>query len=230
MGDWRAIDRRITQSWDVAQLSTLGKLLFTWGIVCADNWGILEDDPGAIKLAILAGVRCTRAQIEKQLQAMEKRGMIWRYTPNGYGPLIQFRNFDDYQPKELLRKRGRPKYPVHPDWRPRDDGAGQTIPEKAGEGRSSPEDSPKREREREEERGKQEQEQRDAAADVDLDVLERLLSLGIAAPMARRLERLEHVTCSYLEEWLEWLRDGGGRGLDNVAGYLVKRIREGDVP
>jgi len=151
MAEWRAIHRKITTAWDVAQLSRLGKILFTWGIVCADNYGILEDDLGAIKLSVLSGEACELDEIEGQLTAMESLGLIWRYQTDTGTHLFQFRCFDDYQPKEILRKRGKSKWPVHWDWQPPDDIEGRPMPEKADKGRQRPEKAPReRDREREE--------------------------------------------------------------------------------
>lgn len=118
MAKWRAIYGTITTDEAVIELSDPDQLLYERMIVKADDWGIITGSIKSLKLETIPGSSRTLQEIDGALQEMAALSLIWRYHPEGHGPLIQIVKFDDHQPNDLIRKRTDPKLPLHPDWRP----------------------------------------------------------------------------------------------------------------
>ena len=97
MAKWRAIHADISTSGQVNRLTEFEQLLFTWMIPHADDWGILTGDPVELKLKVMPGTARQGQELTDALCHIEEVGLIWRYEPDGEGPLIQFRKWDDHQ-------------------------------------------------------------------------------------------------------------------------------------
>jgi len=98
MAKWRAIHADISTSGQVNNLTEFEKLLFTWMIPHADDWGILTGDPVELKLKVMPGTDRQSQEIADALRHIQEVGLIWQYQPDGEGPLVQFCKWDDHQP------------------------------------------------------------------------------------------------------------------------------------
>jgi len=115
---WRAIHASIATDEKVNRLSEVDQLLYERMVVKADDWGIITGDSFGLKLETVPASSRTLQELADALQEMEKLSLIWQYQPDGCGPLVQIRKFDDHQPGDLIRKRTVPHLPLHPDWQP----------------------------------------------------------------------------------------------------------------
>lgn len=118
MAKWRAIYGSITTDEAIIELSDPDQLLYERMVVKADDWGIITGNIKALKIETIPVSSRNFQEIDDALRQMEELALIWRYQPEGRGPLIQIRKFDEHQPGELIRKRTDPKLPFHPNWRP----------------------------------------------------------------------------------------------------------------
>jgi len=113
MAKWRAIWRKIAVSGQVNRMTEFAQFLFERAMLPADDWGIVSGDPWELKAEAMPLSPREPQEFEAALNEMEEQGLIWRYEPPGYGPLVQFINWDDYQPKVLIGNRSDPKTPLH---------------------------------------------------------------------------------------------------------------------
>ena len=98
MAKWRALHGDISTSGQVNRLTEFEQLLFTWMIPHADDWGVLTGDLMELKLKVMPGTDRQSQEVDAALNHIEEVGLIWRYEPDGEGPLIQFRKWDGHQP------------------------------------------------------------------------------------------------------------------------------------
>jgi len=113
MAKWRAIHEKISRSGQVNRMSEFAQFLFERAMLHTDDWGVTTGDPLEIKAAAMPLSQRSEEEFEAAVSEMESVGLIWRYKPDGWGPLIQYINFDDYQPKVLIGNRSDPKLPIH---------------------------------------------------------------------------------------------------------------------
>jgi len=127
MAKWRAIHADISTSGQVNKLTEFEKLLFTWMIPHADDWGVLTGDLMELKLKVMPGTDRQSQELDDALTQIEKVGLIWRYEPDTEGPLIQFRKWDNHQPIRKDRRQD-PEHTLYP--------AFCQLPTKAGQSRA----------------------------------------------------------------------------------------------
>lgn len=113
MAKWRAIHEKISRSGQVNRMSEFAQFLFERAMLHTDDWGVITGDPLEIKAAAMPLSQRSEEEFEAAVSEMGSVGLIWRYKPDGWGPLIQYINFDDYQPKVLIGNRSDPKLPIH---------------------------------------------------------------------------------------------------------------------
>jgi len=98
MAKWRALHGSITSSGQVLRLTEFEQLLFTWMIPHADDWGVITGDPWELRVKVMPGSSRPVEDFQKAMNSMERLGLIWRYEPDGAGPLVQFPKWDKMQP------------------------------------------------------------------------------------------------------------------------------------
>ena len=113
MAKWRAIYKKISKSGQVNRMSEFAQFLFERAMLHTDDWGVITGDPLEVKASAIPLSPRSEEEFESALEEMEAVGLIWRYEPDGWGPLIQFINFDDHQPQVLIGNRSDPKQPLH---------------------------------------------------------------------------------------------------------------------
>lgn len=121
MAKWRALHGSISTSEQVIELTEFEQLLFTWMIPHADDWGIITGNPKGIKVKVIPGTERSLEEIDDALTHIEQAGLIWRYEADGHGQLVEFREWDDYQPIRKDR-RGDGRHPNHAGQMPTNDG------------------------------------------------------------------------------------------------------------
>lgn len=113
MAKWRAIHKKISKSGQVARMTEFAQFLFERAMLHTDDWGVISGDPLEVKASAIPLSERSEDEFQSALDEMETAGLIWRYSPDDWGPLIQFINFDDYQPQVLIGNRGDPKQPLY---------------------------------------------------------------------------------------------------------------------
>lgn len=108
MAERRMISKSISISEKVNSLSLFGRLLFTWMIPHADDFGRLPGSPAKIKALVIPMFEETVKDVESALEDMSASGLILWYTVNG-DKYIQINNFEEHQTG--LHKRTDSKYP-----------------------------------------------------------------------------------------------------------------------
>ena len=112
MAKWRAIHGDISTSGQVDQLTEFEQLFFTWMIPHADDWGVITGNTRELKLKVIPGSDRTCQEVTDALGHIEEVGLIWRYEPDTYGPLVQFKRWDSHQPIREDRRKP-PDLPLH---------------------------------------------------------------------------------------------------------------------
>jgi len=115
MAKWRAIERDISTSGKVNRLDEFGQLLWDRMILWSDDWGIITGEAFELKLKTMPASKREEQEFEDAVNQMEQLGLVRRYQPNAYEPLIWLIDFDDHQPAAVIGKRTAPKDPLHPD-------------------------------------------------------------------------------------------------------------------
>lgn len=108
MAERRMISKSISISEKVNSLSLFGRLLYTWMIPHADDFGRLPGSPTKIKALVIPMFEETVKDVESALKDMSACGLILWYTVNG-DKYIQINNFEEHQTG--LHKRTASKYP-----------------------------------------------------------------------------------------------------------------------
>lgn len=129
MAERRMISKVISISEKVNSLSLFGKLLYTWMIPHADDFGRLPGSPAKVRALVVPMGDETTKDVETAVADMHQKGLIQWYEIGGE-KYIQITNFDDHQ--SGLHKRTKSKFPDPPtesdEQNQESDGIAQTIP------------------------------------------------------------------------------------------------------
>jgi hypothetical protein len=106
---WRAIQDYSTESETLDSLSDFGERLFWRVLARTDSWGRMRGDVTRVKKACLPGLERSSEEIEAALAELETAGLISLYAADGV-TLLQVVNFDEHQPSELTRRRGKSRF------------------------------------------------------------------------------------------------------------------------
>lgn len=118
MAKWRALHASITTDGKVNRMSEFAQLLYDRMMVKANDWGVITGDSFELKGETVPLLSRNFQELDDAIQEMVDQDLVWEYEPEGYGPLVQIKKFDDHQPKSLIAKRSVPKLPLHPAWHP----------------------------------------------------------------------------------------------------------------
>ena len=108
MANRRMINKSISISLQVNRLSDFAKLLFTWMIPHADDFGRLPGEPEVIKALVVPMMKQGIKDIEKAVNEIMKENLILWYRLNDE-KVIQIIKFEDHQ--SGLNKRTSSKFP-----------------------------------------------------------------------------------------------------------------------
>jgi len=112
MAERRMISKAISISEKVNSLSVFGRLLYTWMIPHADDFGRLPGSPVKVRALVVPMAEETIKDVEQALKDMHKHGLIIWYEVDGER-FIQITNFEKHQ--QGLHKRTPSKYPSPPN-------------------------------------------------------------------------------------------------------------------
>lgn len=112
MAERRMISKAISISEKVNSLSVFGRLLYTWMIPHADDFGRLPGSPVKVRALVVPMADETIKDVEQALKDMHKHGLIIWYEVDGER-FIQITNFEKHQ--QGLHKRTPSKYPSPPN-------------------------------------------------------------------------------------------------------------------
>lgn len=112
MAERRMISKVISISEKVNSLSLFGRLLYTWMIPHADDFGRLPGSPAKVRALVVPMADETVKDVEEALADMHKKGLIIWYEVNGE-KFIQITNFEKHQ--QGLHKRTKSKFPEPPN-------------------------------------------------------------------------------------------------------------------
>lgn len=98
----RTLHKKISLCEQLADVSDLAKLAYTWGILHADDWGALKASPRGFKAEVLPLHPAPVEKVAKALDELVRVKLVVRYTVGGLAHLW-FPTFDAYQ--EGLHKR-----------------------------------------------------------------------------------------------------------------------------
>lgn len=113
MAERRMIAKSISISEQVAALrDDFTRLLFTWLIAHADDYGVVTGAPAKVRALVVPLLEhVTLAQVKDALSDMEQHELIYRYADYDGAPLIQFATWEKHQ--FGLHKRTAPKHRLH---------------------------------------------------------------------------------------------------------------------
>ena len=98
MAERRMIHKKISLSEQFNDMGEFAQLVFVLMIPHADDWGSLKGTARVIRgMAIPLNTTRTDKEVESALQEMEKQELVWRYRPDGEGPMLQLRRWEDHQ-------------------------------------------------------------------------------------------------------------------------------------
>jgi uncharacterized phage protein (TIGR02220 family) len=106
------VSKIISVSERVNDLSLFGRLLYTWMIPHADDWGRLPGSPAKVKVLVMPFADESREQFAEALADMSRKGLIIWYESSG-DKFIQILKFEEHQ--QGLHKRTKSKLPPPPD-------------------------------------------------------------------------------------------------------------------
>jgi hypothetical protein len=112
MAERRMVSKVISISEKVNSLSLFGRLLYTWMIPHADDFGRLPGSPAKVKFLVVPMADESKQDVEQALADMDKIGVIQWYEIEGE-QFIQITNFDEHQTG--LHKRTKSKFPEPPE-------------------------------------------------------------------------------------------------------------------
>lgn len=237
MAKWRAIHRDTSTSGQVNRLDEFGQLLWDRMILWSDDWGVITGDLFELKLKTMPASQRAPEDFEVAITHMEEIGLIRRYQPDGYGPLIWLVNFDEHQPSSIIGKRTEPKRPLHPDDIRFMENPGNSPKIQENPGNSSL-DKTRQDKNKQDKR-REDQTTTDKSTPVVDDPttnpsfesnLQILLDSGVAEPTASECAAYPHVSPSYLEGLVAEMGSSAGRGKPLRQGWLVTQIRNRRAP
>lgn len=104
------ISKSISTSTRLSEVSTFGKLLFTWIIPHCDDYGRMEGNPKILKAIVVPLCDESIEDVEKSLKELEKVAMIKRYE-FGERKYLQIFKWEDHQ----SFRADRPRMSVYPN-------------------------------------------------------------------------------------------------------------------
>lgn len=114
MASRRMLATSISVSEQVAALrDDFTRLLFTWMIAHADDWGVLTGSAAKVKALVMPMSDHSMSEVEAAIADMEAHELIWRYAGPDGRPWVQFRTWEEHQ--QGLHKRTAPKVPRYAD-------------------------------------------------------------------------------------------------------------------
>src|SRR5487761_2456008 len=114
MAERRTIAKKISVSEQVNSLSTdFARLLFTWMIPHADDYGVLSGSAWSIRSLVIPMLERTNVEVEAALAELEAHELVWRYMGRDKKPYLQFRTWEEHQ--SGLHKRTAPHQPLYFD-------------------------------------------------------------------------------------------------------------------
>ena len=129
MAERRMISKSISVSEKVNSLSLFGRLLYTWMIPHADDFGRLPGSPMKVRALVVPMADETVKDVEAALHDMHDKGLIIWYEVGGE-KFIQIKNFEKHQ--QGLHKRTKSKFPEPPNTKTENHGNEQNIPGNSG--------------------------------------------------------------------------------------------------
>lgn len=102
MANRRTLHKKISLSEQLADVSDLAKLSFTWGILHADDWGIIKGTPRGFRAEVLPLHDAHPSEVGSALDELVRARLLVRYQVNGVHYLY-YPTFAQYQ--EGLHKR-----------------------------------------------------------------------------------------------------------------------------
>lgn len=115
MAERRMVSKVISLSEKVNSLSLFGRLLYTWMIPHADDFGRLPGSPAKVRVLVVPFCDETIRDVENELADMNRIGIIRWYEVDGER-FIQIVNFENHQ--QGLHKRTKSKFPEPPEGKP----------------------------------------------------------------------------------------------------------------
>ena len=109
MANRRMINKSISVSEQVNDLSDFAALLFTWLIPHTDDYGVIPGTSRKIKALVIPMRKQSAEHVESALKEIQTAGLIWRYVYYDT-EYLQFCKFDEHQD---LHKRTDPKNPLY---------------------------------------------------------------------------------------------------------------------
>lgn len=113
MANRRTLHRKISLNTELAEMSPLACLCFTWGIVHADDWGVLYGEPRIFKGAVLPLRDETTTEVANALDSLVEAELLYRWEENGR-VYLWYPTFDDHQEGLGRRTRSRTEFPLPP--------------------------------------------------------------------------------------------------------------------
>ncbi len=113
MANRRMVHRKVSLNQDLAQLPAFTCLLFTWGIIHADDWGVLPGDPNVVRGMVFPLRRESTNQVAKALDDLVEHRLLVRWNEEGRTYLC-YPAFEKYQDGLHRRTRTRAELPLPP--------------------------------------------------------------------------------------------------------------------
>jgi len=96
MAERRTLNKSISVSEQVNDCSLLAIVSFTWGIIHADDWGIITGKPRTFRALVVPLVPADDEAVAGALDELVAQRLVVRYTVSGE-PWLWFPNFDKHQ-------------------------------------------------------------------------------------------------------------------------------------
>lgn len=96
MANRRTLHKKISLCEQLADVSDLAKLAYTWGILHADDWGVIKASPRGFKAEVLPLNDAPPSDVATALDELVSVRLVVRYSVGGV-PHLWFPTFDVYQ-------------------------------------------------------------------------------------------------------------------------------------
>lgn len=107
---YRSIHSSVSESESLAALTAGAERLFWRALAMSDNYGRLPAEPRKLRARCMPLVRCSEAQVAGWVEELERVGRARTYLVDG-NAFLELLDFDRWQPRDFLRKRGKPEFP-----------------------------------------------------------------------------------------------------------------------
>lgn len=114
MANKRFIYRNISSCEQLGDCSVLARLLFTWGLVHSNDWGVLLAAPRRLKAQIFAVSDESSEEVAAATEELVKAGLWVRFERDGT-PYIYYPTFDKYQEIRWRSPNSRDGLPLPPN-------------------------------------------------------------------------------------------------------------------